>query len=214
MNNQFKELGKFSKILQLEKYIRCYKTSDLPPKTGPEVLIVGKSNVGKSSLINTLLNHNIAKISRQPGCTKWIGYLKLRKISLIDLPGYGFAKVSKGRKEFWNLMVHEYLDSGRVDMVFMLVDSRKGIQAEDTFTADLFRCPKLFLYTKSDLNNLLKTGHSSQIHETSDHSEPSNCVLPENTIAVSSKNGRGIEEIRTILANLNEENFDKKDEKL
>lgn len=189
MSNQFKELGRFSKFLQLEKYIRCYKLKDLPEKSCTEILIVGKSNVGKSTLINTLINHNITKTSRNPGCTKWIGFLKLRKIALIDLPGYGFANVSKGRKEFWNKMVHEYIDAKRADLVFVLVDSRKGIQQEDIFTAQIFNRPVIFLYTKSDLNSLINKQQNAD-------------AIPENTIAVSAKKGHGIDAVRSVLASL------------
>lgn len=185
MSGSFKELGQFSKQLQLEEYSRVYSLRNLPPKTQPEIVIIGKSNVGKSTLINTLLNHSIAKTSKHPGCTRWLGYIKLRDISLIDVPGYGFASVSKGRRKFWGQMMEEYIASQRCDLALILVDSRRGIQVIDTEIGQHIGCEHIYLYTKYDKHN-----------EATDH-------LPENTIAVSAKNGTGILQLREILCGLN-----------
>jgi len=184
MSLSFKELGEFSKILQLEKYMRVYSTKDLPKKTQPEIVIIGKSNVGKSTLINTLINHAITKTSRNPGCTRWLGYLQLRGINIIDVPGYGFASVAKGRKEFWGQMMEEYIQSKRCDLALILVDSRRGIQAIDTQIAEHMNCPHIYLYTKYD-----------QYGQKTDQ-------LPDNTMAISSKNGTGIFELRKTLSQL------------
>jgi ribosome biogenesis GTP-binding protein YsxC/EngB len=190
----FKELGKFGKQLQVLSYNRCYDAKNLLPKHGPEILFVGKSNVGKSSLINTLLNYNISKISRNPGCTRWLGHLQLPKISIIDLPGYGFADVSKGRKAFWQIMMDKYLATNRPDLAFILVDSRKGIQNADTQIANYFDCDIIYLYTKSDQNPLVKE-HGID------------AMIPEGAIAVSAKNGTGILELRELLCSLIDENL-------
>lgn len=184
MNKNFKELGSFGKSLKLISYTRAYSLKDLAQKDQPEIIVVGKSNVGKSTLINTLLNHNLTKTSKTPGCTRWLGHIKLGTITLIDVPGYGFAKVSKGRKDFWQTMMNEYIKSGRADLVLVLVDSRKGIQSEDTHIADLIGKPTLFIYTKYDK-------FSAQ-----------NVELPESTMAVSATTGIGIHQLREVLTQL------------
>ncbi len=181
MSASFKELGKFSKQLQVEEYKRVYSIKDLGQKTQREIVIIGKSNVGKSTLINTLINHCISKTSKIPGCTRSIGYLKLRGVNLIDVPGYGFSSVSKGRKKFWGQMMDEYISSNRCDLALVLVDSRKGIQLIDTEIADHMGCSHIYLYTKYDKYN--------QVGD----------LLPENTIAVSAKTGTGIHQLREII---------------
>lgn len=147
----FKELGEFSKQLQLIEYKRVYDISQLPDKNKKEIALIGKSNVGKSSLINTVLNHNITRSSKQPGCTKWIGYVELNNTVLIDLPGYGYANVSKERQKFWQKMILDYINSGRIDTVLLLIDARRGIQLMDQEVAMMFEAHQIkYIFTKSD----------------------------------------------------------------
>lgn len=189
LKNGFKELGQFSKDLQIVNYERVYSASKLPIKAGsemlPEVILFGKSNVGKSTLINTLLNHSIATTSKSPGCTKWIGYIKLKNLVLIDLPGYGFSTVSKGRKTFWNTMITEYIAQQRTDLALILVDSRRGICEIDAHVASLFGDRAMYVYTKYD-----KKG-----------------FVPAGALATSTKTGTGIIELRQLLVNGKESQF-------
>ena len=100
--------------------------SPYPEKTAAEIAIVGKSNVGKSSLINSLCNNKkLAKTSSNPGKTRLINFFKInREFYFVDLPGYGFARAPKTEKDKWGKLMEDYLSSGRVDHIFMLIDIR------------------------------------------------------------------------------------------
>ncbi|MEA5059536.1 MAG: YihA family ribosome biogenesis GTP-binding protein [Clostridia bacterium] len=104
-----------------------------PLETGVEIALVGKSNVGKSSLINSLCNnYKLARVSSSPGKTRLINYFSLnRQFYLVDLPGYGFAKAPKTEKEKWGRLMEAYLSSGRVTHLFLLLDIRHAPTAED-----------------------------------------------------------------------------------
>ena len=102
-------------IKQAELDIVCGVTSRLPDTGMPEVAFAGKSNVGKSSLINGLMNRkSLARTSGQPGKTQTINFYKInREMYLVDLPGYGYARVSQSEKEKWGKMIERYLHTSR-----------------------------------------------------------------------------------------------------
>lgn len=112
----------------------CGITSTLPENGKPEIAFAGKSNVGKSSLINALMNRkSYARISATPGKTQTINYYNINEeIYLVDLPGYGYAKVSEKEKEQWGKLVERYLHgSSRLKAVFLLIDIRHVPSAND-----------------------------------------------------------------------------------
>ncbi len=112
----------------------CGITSKLPDTDRPEVAFAGKSNVGKSSLINGLMNRKaLARTSAQPGKTQTINYYNINScIYLVDLPGYGYAKVSPREKEKWGQMIENYLHTSRqLQVVFLLIDIRHEPSAND-----------------------------------------------------------------------------------
>ncbi len=112
----------------------CGITSKLPENTLPEIAFAGKSNVGKSSLINTLMNRkSYARISATPGKTQTINFYNInQELYLVDLPGYGYAKVSEREKEKWGKMVERYLHgSKQLRAVFLLIDIRHDPSAND-----------------------------------------------------------------------------------
>ncbi|MCR5669843.1 MAG: ribosome biogenesis GTP-binding protein YihA/YsxC [Butyrivibrio sp.] len=112
----------------------CGITSTLPDNQLPEFAFAGKSNVGKSSLINGLMNRkNYARTSQEPGKTQTINYYNINgQFYLVDLPGYGFARVSEKVKEQWGRMVERYLHSSRqLRRVFLLIDIRHEPSAND-----------------------------------------------------------------------------------
>ena len=114
--------------------IVCGITSKLPENTRPEIAFAGKSNVGKSSLINSLMNRkSLARTSSQPGKTQTINYYNVNdQIFLVDLPGYGYTKVSKAVKEKWGKLVERYLYSSHaLQAVFLLVDIRHAPSEND-----------------------------------------------------------------------------------
>ena len=107
--------------------------SAYPPPERAEIAIVGKSNVGKSSLINHLCgNKKLAKTSQTPGKTRLINYFLLnQEFYLVDLPGYGFAKTSKTQQQEWGDLIGDYLRSGRPKHLFLLIDIRHEPSPED-----------------------------------------------------------------------------------
>ena len=107
--------------------------SAYPPAACCEIAIVRKSNVGKSSLINSLCNNKkLAKTSQTPGKTRLINFFLLnRSFHLVDLPGYGFARASKTEQQGWGELMESYLGSGRVKHLFLLIDIRHAPTAED-----------------------------------------------------------------------------------
>ena len=112
----------------------CVITSRLPENSLPEIAFAGKSNVGKSSLINALMNRKaLARTSAQPGKTQTINFYNINNaFYYVDLPGYGYAKVSLEAKEKWGKMIERYLRRSRMlKMVFLLVDIRHDPSAND-----------------------------------------------------------------------------------
>ena len=117
----------------------CGVTSKLPDNTLPEFAFAGKSNVGKSSLINALMNRKAyARTSSQPGKTQTINFYNINKeLYYVDLPGYGYAKVSLEAKEKWGKMIERYLrNSAMLKLVFLLIDIRHEPSANDKMMYD------------------------------------------------------------------------------
>ena len=107
--------------------IVCGVTSILPENDRPEIAFAGKSNVGKSSLINALMNRkSLARTSSQPGKTQTINFYNVNEVMyLVDLPGYGYAKVSQAEKEKWGKLIERYLHGSKMlKAVFLLIDIR------------------------------------------------------------------------------------------
>ncbi len=105
----------------------------LPNSDIPEIAFAGRSNVGKSSLINAIMGRKIAHVSHTPGRTQQLNFFDVGGIFwLVDMPGYGYAKVSKAKKKDWNYLIKDYL-AGRPNLkvVFLLIDSRHGIKEND-----------------------------------------------------------------------------------
>ncbi len=121
-------------IRKVELETVCGITSRLPENSRPEVAFAGKSNVGKSSLINGLLNRKaLARTSAQPGKTRTINFYNVNdEVYLVDLPGYGYAKISQEIREKWGKMIERYLHgSGQLKAVFLLIDIRHEPSAND-----------------------------------------------------------------------------------
>ena len=117
----------------------CGLTSQLPDNQLPEIAFAGKSNVGKSSLINALMNRkSYARISATPGKTQTINFYNINEeLYLVDLPGYGYAKVSEQEKAKWGKLIERYLHgSAQLKAVFLLIDIRHDPSANDTMMYD------------------------------------------------------------------------------
>lgn len=125
------------KEVELERV--CGVTSALPENTLPEVAFAGKSNVGKSSLINALMNRkSLARTSSQPGKTQTINFYNInKKLYFVDLPGYGYTKIAESEKRKWGVMVENYLHSSKqLRTVFLLIDIRHDPSANDKMMYD------------------------------------------------------------------------------
>ncbi|MCK5032847.1 MAG: YihA family ribosome biogenesis GTP-binding protein [Calditrichia bacterium] len=170
---------------------------DKPTPKLPELAVVGRSNVGKSSLINSIFNQKkLAKISSTPGKTRLINYFLVNnKFYFVDLPGYGFARVSKQDTEKWKKMIENYLkDNSDLRLVLLLVDSRRGIMQIDITTMDwlsYYQINYKIVLTKVDKisNNELSKTKSKVIEQIED----------ENVMVFSSKNGKGRNELINLL---------------
>jgi GTP-binding protein len=146
------------------------KTDDFPRDKRPEVAFCGRSNIGKSSLLNTLTNSKgLARTSASPGRTQTINFFQVNdRFYLVDLPGYGYAKVSKSMRQTWGPMIENYLrNRQQLKLTLMLVDSRMPPTESDVAMKqwlDHHRIPSAVVLTKTDkisrnqLNQALRTG--------------------------------------------------------
>ncbi len=122
----------------------------------PNIVFSGKSNVGKSSVINRLLNRkNFARVGQSPGKTIHVNYFLIdRKVYFVDLPGYGYAKVSKSERERWGKLMEQFFAAeGLIDLGVMIVDSRHKPTADDVTMAQWFKstgCPLVVVANKCD----------------------------------------------------------------
>ena len=172
----------------------------------PQVAFAGRSNVGKSSDINRLLNRkNLAREGAAPGKTTHINYFNIdRAFYLVDLPGYGYAKVSKGERDRWGKLMESYFaDRSQMTLGVMIVDSRHKPTADDCTMAKWYRdagCPVVVVANKLDkLKKSEVEGNLQRIRETLE--------LGEDTplIPFSAEKGTGKEELlRIILASVKE----------
>lgn len=157
------------KIKKAEYLRGAVKKNQYPPEEYPEIALVGRSNVGKSSLLNKLVNQKKqAHTSSEPGKTRIINfYLINGSFILVDLPGYGFASVSAQRRERWQLMVEEYLRERKtLKGIIMLLDLRHSPSQDDIAMAvwlKYYSYPTLFVTTKADK---VPRGHRREKLET------------------------------------------------
>ena len=183
----------------------------LPACTMPEIVFSGRSNVGKSSLINKILNRkSLARVSSQPGKTITINFYKADTARLVDLPGYGYAKASFSERNRWGEMIEKYFQSDRdIRLVVQLVDMRHNPTKDDLVMLDFLHqmeLPYIVALTKSDKLN--KTEYMSQLEAlTTQISEFS----PLAVVPFSSVKGEGKEEvIEWIQKSVEGEIFEKK----
>ncbi|MHA1539598.1 MAG: ribosome biogenesis GTP-binding protein YihA/YsxC [Alphaproteobacteria bacterium] len=178
-------------------------TDGLPMEVFPEVAFAGRSNVGKSSLINAVLSRkNLVKTSKTPGRTQQLNFFNLdNKFMMVDLPGYGYAKVSRKQASLWDRFIVEYLrNRAKLQRVFLLLDCRHGIKDNDAEIMDLFdmfAIPYQVVLTKTDKirkTELAKT-EEKVLAEVSKHPAAFPTIL-----SVSSFKRRGLAEFaETIL---------------
>ena len=166
----------------------------------PEVAFSGRSNVGKSSLLNKILNRkSLARVSSQPGKTATINFFKLDNARLVDLPGYGYAKVSLAEKKRWSELVEGYFSSQRnIKLVIQLVDMRHSPTKDDLDMIHFLleqRFPFIIAMTKCDKLNKTETEKRlALINDELDFLEGHIPIIP-----FSSVKGTGVEEIKKYI---------------
>ena len=139
----------------VEFLISAARPSDFPQNRLPEIAFAGKSNVGKSSVINRLLNRkNFARVGEKPGKTIHVNYFTVDKVCyFVDLPGYGYAQVSQKEKERWGKLMEDYFSADRIDLGVMIVDCRHAPTNNDITMAQWFLdsgCPFVVVANKLD----------------------------------------------------------------
>ena len=177
----------------------------IPKSEKVEIAFSGRSNVGKSSLINKILNRkSLARVSSMPGKTVTINFYSVDGLYFADLPGYGYAKVSKSEKQRWAGLVEGYLaDDRNLQLVFQLVDFRHPPTADDLMMIDFLidnEIPFVIVLTKADKlsKNERKKRREALLTELP-------CAEDIHIIEFSAMNGEGVEEIRSIIEEIEEE---------
>lgn len=163
----------------------------------PMIAVCGKSNVGKSSFINMLANRNkLARTSAEPGRTRLVNYFDFGEFLLADLPGYGFARVSKGEKEKWAHLLDDFFAQDSISHVFALADIRHDPTADDLLMIQYLytvRLPFTVIATKAD--KLAKTRVKDAVRRVAAAFRTGE----GNVIAVSNETRRGKEEVLSVL---------------
>lgn len=175
-------------------------SSQLPPSDSLEIAFAGRSNVGKSSMLNKLFNRKgLARVSAVPGKTATINFYRVdNRVHFVDLPGYGYAKVAKSEKERWALLMEKYFNDNRdLALVVQLVDIRHPATKLDVDMVNyLIECefPFIVVLTKADKLNKTKTAERlAKIREELPYGEDLT-IIP-----FSAQNGMGVEELKRLL---------------
>ena len=165
----------------------------------PQITMAGRSNVGKSSVINRLLDRkNFARVGNAPGKTSQVNYFLIdKKVYFVDLPGYGYARVSHAEKARWARLMEDYFADGQITVGLLIVDARHKPTADDQTMAQWFHetgCP--FIVVANKLDKLKKSeieGNLQRIRETLELAED------EKLIPFSAEKGTGTQELLTAL---------------
>ena len=182
------------------EFLASYGLSrQLPDSDRPEIVFSGRSNVGKSSLINKLCSRRkLARVSATPGKTATINFYKVDNAYFVDLPGYGYAKVSNAERERWNELINTYFEDDRsVCLLVQLLDSRHAPSADDVQMLEYLhyhRIPFVAALTKGD--KLKKSEMAARQAEFEQICAPYGC---RKVILTSAENGQGMEELRALL---------------
>ena len=185
----------------VEFLISAASPKDFPKNRLPEIAFAGKSNVGKSSVINRILNRkNFARVGEKPGKTIHVNYFTVDKTCyFVDLPGYGYAKVSQSEKARGGKLMEDYFAAGRIDLGVMIVDSRHAPTNNDITMASWFiqsGCP--FVVVANKLDKVKKSQIESNLEMIrTDLELPEHCPV----IPFSAEKGTGKEDLVKLILN-------------
>ena len=179
----------------------------LPPQSLPEVAFVGRSNAGKSSLINALTGRKaLARVSQTPGRTREINFFRLgERLMLVDLPGYGYAKASKGLAAEWQRLIFAYL-RGRANLrrVVLLIDARRGAMEPDRAVMDLLDGSAVsYCLALTKIDELSPDGRADAVAAAAAEARLHTAAYPE-VFATSALEGLGLDALKLHLAALAE----------
>lgn len=182
-----------------EFYASYGEYKQLPPADKPEFAFAGRSNVGKSSLINKIFNRkSLARVSSVPGKTATINFYKLDNCFMADLPGYGYAKIAKSDKLRWSELIEGYLMSGRdIALIFQLIDMRHPPSEDDMHMINFMidnELPFVIVFTKADKLN--KTERAKRMEGFRNEIEYFDDIT---SVEFSAVTGEGTEKIRSII---------------
>ncbi len=172
----------------------------IPQSDLPEIVFAGRSNVGKSSMLNRLFNRkNLARVSSMPGKTITINFFKVEDVRIVDLPGYGYAKVAKGEKRRWAEMMEGYFQSPRnIKLVVQLVDMRHKPSEDDYVMMRFLKdagLPFIVAATKSDkLNKTQYNERKNALREELSEFGEDLVIIP-----FSSEKGEGTDELKGYI---------------
>ena len=186
-------------LQNVEFLISAASPKDFPQNRMPEIAFAGKSNVGKSSVINRLLQRkNFARVGEKPGKTIHVNYFTVDKCCyFVDLPGYGFAKVSQAEKDRWSRLMEDYFAAGRIDLGILIVDARHAPTNNDITMARWFLdsgCP--FVVVANKLDKLKKSEIAPNLQTIREDLElPEDCAV----IPFSAEKGDGRDELMKYI---------------
>ncbi|MBQ5337275.1 MAG: YihA family ribosome biogenesis GTP-binding protein [Oscillospiraceae bacterium] len=178
----------------------CYGLfSQIPESDRTEIVFAGRSNVGKSTLINKIFNRkSLARVSSVPGKTATINFYSLEDVFFVDLPGYGYAKVAKTEKQRWADLIEGYLNADRnIELVFLLIDMRHAPTADDLHMINFLidnELPFVIILTKADKLNKTERAKAMKVF-----SETIPCYEDIHINPFSSQTFEGVEEVRKII---------------
>ena len=186
----------------VEFLISAANKKDFPANRMPEIAFAGKSNVGKSSVINRLLQRkNFARVGEKPGKTIHVNYFTIdKKCYFVDLPGYGFAKVSQAEKDRWANLMESYFAAQRIDLGVMIVDARHAPTQNDITMADWFiQSGCRFVVVANKLDKVKKSQIEGNLQIIRQDLElPESCPI----IPFSAEKGDGKDELIRLILNV------------
>jgi GTP-binding protein len=199
------EAGRLLFAAECRFFFASQRLDQLPPPAGPEVAFAGRSNVGKSSLLNALTGRRtLARTSNQPGRTRQLNFFDLGgRLTLVDMPGYGYAQASRDVKEDWQGLMFEYL-RGRPTLrrIVLLLDSRIEVKDTDNQVMDLLdRAAVTFQIVLTKTDGVTGPKLAAKQAEAAALASAHPAAYPQ-TLATSSETGAGVDVLRAALTEL------------
>ncbi len=204
----YQELGRLLFAGPCDFFFASAKSDDLPPLGPPEIAFAGRSNVGKSSLLNALTNRKtLARVSHTPGRTQQLNFFALggapgaERLRLVDMPGYGYAAVGKEKVASWSKLMRDYL-RGRATLarVFVLIDGRRGVKPADEEMFHLLDQAAVSYQVVLTKHDELKASERLSVLEAVGEALAKRPAAFPQIIFTSSHTGEGIAELRAAVA--------------